>query len=127
VAKNKQQRFTPNFLCSKNEPIKRTFNLNLKNMKKKFITAVLFTLNYFVIAQIVIPPDSTYFYNDNGTKNWWYVQKDVFLYRMNTGACYTMSPNSTIDECKHLTNTLRKHNRLKFNAYHKRNYHYWNF
>ena len=84
---------------------------------KKIYSIILFsilTLNIF--CQIALPPDSTFFYNANGTKNWWYVEKDVFLYRMTSGASYTMSPSSTIDVSEHLNATVRKQNRIKFKS-----------
>lgn len=84
-------------------------------MKTKILLflASLFAIN--LSGQVMIPPDSSFYYNPNGTKNWWYLQKDVFLYRMLSGACHTMSPNSTIDACEHLTSRIRKQNRIKFN------------
>ncbi len=84
---------------------------------KKLIFNVLFSVIAInVFAQISIPADSSFYYNANGTKNWWYLQKDVFLYRMNSGTCYTMSPSPVIDFSEHLCATVRKQNRVKFNA-----------
>jgi hypothetical protein len=85
-------------------------------MKKNIFRILLSVLSFNALGQVVMPPDSTYFYNQNGTKNWWYVQKDVFLYRMNSGASYTMAVNATIDASQYLNATVRKQNRIKFNS-----------
>ncbi len=85
-------------------------------MKKDLFKILLCIITINSFSQVSIPPDSSFYYNENGTKNWWYLQKDVFLYRMTSGTCYTMATNPTIDECKHLFATNRKQNRIKFSA-----------
>lgn len=84
---------------------------------KKIYSLLLFgilTLNSF--SQYTLPPDSAFYYNANGSKNWWYVQKDVFLYRMTSGTSHTVAPSSTIDYSDYLNATVRKQNRIKFKS-----------
>ncbi|MFN7910414.1 MAG: S8 family serine peptidase [Bacteroidota bacterium] len=83
---------------------------------KNILLVATLTISITSISQVALPPDSSFYYNPNGTKNWFYLQKDVLLYRMNSGACFTMSPNSIIDNCQHLFSTFRKFNRIKFSA-----------
>lgn len=72
----------------------------------------LFALN--VSGQIQL--DSTYFFNPDSTKNWWYVQNDVFSFRLNNGNEYTDSYNtSIINSITYFPYSTSKQNAVRFN------------
>lgn len=73
----------------------------------------LFVLN--VSGQI--QQDSVYFFNPDSTKNWWYVQKDVFTFRCSSGNALGVSCNpAVVDMVEYSPNSQRQQTTLKFNS-----------
>lgn len=82
---------------------------------KKIIFNILFSITAInTFAQVAIPPDSTFYYLPNGQKSWWYVQKDMASFRLNSGAAYIGAKPAYVDSIQHLSTTSRKQNLLKF-------------
>ena len=60
--------------------------------------------------------DSVYFFNPDSTKNWWYVQKDVFSFRCNSGDAYTQPYNTgVINSITYFPYSTRKQSEVRFN------------
>lgn len=60
----------------------------LNKMKKLLLSIVTIICVGNISAQI----DSVYYYNPDGSQNWWYIQKDVQCIRCLNGAEYTANP-----------------------------------
>ncbi len=76
-------------------------------MKSLIITFVSF---YFLLS-IKGQSDSVFYYSPDGSKNYWYIQEDVFCFRCTNGATYTNGLNNTIvDTCEYYTGSVRNHN-----------------
>jgi hypothetical protein len=59
--------------------------------------------------------DSVFYYNPDGTQDWWYVQKDVFTFRCNGGSALGVSCNpATVDMVEYSPNSQRQQTTLKF-------------
>lgn len=53
-------------------------------MKQIYIYLVVFFLSLGANAQI----DSVFYYNSDGTQNWWHLQKDMFVFRCSNGGVF---------------------------------------
>lgn len=61
--------------------------------------------------------DSVYYYNPDGTQNWWYIQKDVQCIRCLNGAEYTANPvNPSVVNSRNYENDNNNLNLQKFSA-----------
>ena len=60
--------------------------------------------------------DSIYYYRENGEKEWWYIQKDMFSFRLQNGLEYTNPETDfdVVDSVYHKNNSTRKLNILEF-------------
>lgn len=59
--------------------------------------------------------DSVYYFNPDGTKEYWYVQKDMYAFRMVNGQPYTDTYDAAIvEKIDHTINTGRKLNEMHF-------------
>ena len=60
--------------------------------------------------------DSVYYYRENGEKEWWYIQEDVFSFRMLNGLTYSNSETDTsiVDSVYQRSNSSRKINVMEF-------------
>lgn len=82
-----------------------------KNQLFLIILSCFSVLSTTLLAQI----DSIYYYNPDSTKEMFYVQKDMYSFRLVNGAEFSLSSsNPLVDEVKHLINTPRKLNLIKF-------------
>lgn len=84
-------------------------------MKKIILLfALLFSFGTYSHLQEIMQ-DSIYFYNPDGSKNWWYVQNDVFSFRMTDGDAFTSSYQADkINSIQHLPYSTCKENELHF-------------
>lgn len=82
-------------------------------MKKIAISLLILASCYYSLSQNT---DSVYYYRENGEKEWWYIQKDVFSFRLQNGLEYTNSETdfSIVDSVYHKNNSTRKLNILEF-------------
>ncbi|MBA2613952.1 MAG: S8 family serine peptidase [Bacteroidetes bacterium] len=85
---------------------------------KKNLTLILFSILCLrTFAQLpAIPPDSTFYYLPDGSKSWWYVQKDMASFRLMNGVAYTGTQPTYLDTVKHMPSTTRKQNLIKFKS-----------
>ena len=82
----------------------------MKN-NKLYLTILSFVSMLTLSAQI----DSVYYYNPDSTKEMFYVQKDMYNFRLANGAEFNLSSsNAIVDEIQHLLKTPRKLNLIKF-------------
>ena len=71
-----------------------------------FFTSVNFGQNF----------DSTFYYNSDGSQNWWYIQKDVISFRCLGGSVYSGGVSSLIvNSSEYLEHCTRKPNLIKYN------------
>lgn len=82
-------------------------------MLKNLILISAITLNFNLWSQ---DTDSVYYYRENGDKEWWYIQKDVFSFRLQNGLEYSNSETdmSVVDSTYQRKNSTRKMNLLEF-------------
>jgi subtilisin family serine protease len=81
-------------------------------MKKIFYLAVLCLNLVPVNAQ-----DSLYYYNPDGTKNWWYLQSDVILFKNDNNLITSIQLDSTIvDQLNYWSEDYRKFNEVLINS-----------
>jgi len=82
-------------------------------MKRLLLTVAIIYCIDNLSAQI----DSVYYYNPDGTKNWWYIQKDVQCIRCLNGAEYNANPvNPSVVNARNYENDNNHLNLQKFSA-----------
>ncbi len=82
-------------------------------MKK---TTSVFTFLFSSFSLFSQATDSLYYYRENGDKEWWYVQQDVFSFRMQNGLAYSdpETDMSVVDALYQRPNSSRKINLMEF-------------
>jgi hypothetical protein len=81
---------------------------------KKLITLLVCSIALSNVSKAQI--DSVYYYNPDGTENWWYIQKDVRTFRFDQGNPYSQ-PNgntSVIESIEHSPYSQRQQVVIKF-------------
>lgn len=80
---------------------------------KKIIYLTVLCLNLVTVnAQ-----DSLYYYNPDGTKNWWYMQNDVVLFKCDNDLITSIQLDSTIvDQLNYWSQDYRKFNEVLINS-----------
>lgn len=74
---------------------------------------LVFTLSLICVLDLSAQIDSIYFYNPDGTKNWWYLQKDVVLFKCNNDSATTIQFDTTIvNQINFWNSDYRKFNEL---------------
>ncbi|MGV3631308.1 MAG: S8 family peptidase [Bacteroidota bacterium] len=78
--------------------------------------AVLFTFLSFKLFLFTQNTDSVYYYRENGEQEWWYIQKDVYSFRMQNGLAYNdpETDMSIVDALYQRQNSSRKINVMEF-------------
>ena len=75
----------------------------------------LFILSFVSVISLTAQIDSIYYYNSDSTKEMFYLQKDMYTFRLANGAEFIPSTASPIvAEIEHLLNSSRKMNLVKF-------------
>ena len=80
----------------------------------KFFTFLVLMAAFGSHAQFSIP-DSTYVYDENGQKVWYYIQKDVFTFRLSGDAEYTGPVNNAVDNQDYWIDVPTHFNEIRFN------------
>lgn len=82
-------------------------------MKKILFIAILVVINLTTFAQL----DSTFYYNPDGTKHWWHIQKDVLSFRCINNQQYSGTINpSIVGQQSYWAEDARKMNEVHFNS-----------
>lgn len=85
-------------------------------MKTTILIGLLFLLGFsnFSYSQNI---DSVFYYNEDGTKSWWYLQSDVLLFRCQNDSAYTgWIDTVVIDELNFGFDDLINFNEILFNS-----------
>ena len=87
---------------------------------KKILAFSLLMLSFIKLeAQERFLMDSLFYYNSDGSKNWWYVQKDVAAFRLSNGVSlgnFNHLTPSIISSVEHNANHYRSQVLIKFNS-----------
>jgi len=83
-------------------------------MKTKIILFSL-TLMFTAISYgQLLGLDSTYIYKENGSKEWYYIQKDVYCFKLSSDTPYSGGVNSCVSVLDYWNNTSTKFNEICF-------------
>jgi len=83
-------------------------------MKTKIILFSL-TLMFTAISYgQLLGLDSTYIYKENGSKEWYYIQKDVYCFKLSSDTPYNGGVNSCVSVLDYWNNTSTKFNEICF-------------
>lgn len=83
-------------------------------MKTNFLFVLFLTLVQISYGQLILA-DSTYIYDKNGVKQWYYIQKDVFCFKLTSDLQYSGDLNPCVANLSYWENAPSKFNELNFN------------
>lgn len=88
--------------------------LLMKNLKLILLGVLTIVYGKSMLAQN-LSTDSTYTYNENHQKEWHYIQKDVYCFKLKDEAKYSNYDNEAIDTILYWNNVTSKFNEVHFN------------
>lgn len=86
----------------------------MKNLKLILLDVLTIVYGKSMLAQN-LSTDSTYTYNENLKKEWHYIQKDVYCFKLKDEAKYSNYDNEAIDTVLYWNNVTSKFNEVHFN------------
>ena len=86
----------------------------MKNLKLILLSILTIVYGKSMLAQNLFT-DSTYTYNENRQKEWNYIQKDVYCFKLKDEAKYSNYDNEAIDTVLYWSNVTSNFNEVHFN------------
>lgn len=86
----------------------------MKNLKLILLSILTIVYGKTMLAQN-LSTDSTYTYNESHQKEWHYIQKDVYCFKLKDQAKYSNYDHKAIDTVLYWSNVTSKFNEVHFN------------